>query len=57
MRTYHPAWMSEATSVLTDVHARFHQECLDFAEWVRVKDYSRQEALFSKIKKRVRERY
>ena len=41
----------------TDDHARFHQECLDFAEWVRIKDYTKQEVLFSKIRKRVREKY
>ena len=49
--------MSEDTSSIQDAHLRFHQECLDFAEWVRVKDYSLHEALFTKIKKLVRTRY
>ena len=49
--------MPESTSGITDDHHRFHQECLDFAEWVRVKDYAPQECLFTKIKKLIRTKY
>ena len=49
--------MSEQTSSIQDDHLRFHQECLDFADWVRVIDYAPQELLFSKIRKLVRTRF
>ena len=52
-----PMWMQTQTSQIMDSHSRFHQECLDFGEWVRVKDYSPHDKTFSKIRTLVRMSY
>ena len=50
-------WMTATTQAISDPHARFHQECLDFAEWARVKDFAPHERLLTKIRRLVRTRY
>ena len=53
-RLYHPLWMGQATAHLTNAHDRFHYECLDFTEWVRVHDFTPQETLFTKLQTLIR---
>ena len=42
--------MKPRTNLEDDPHVRFHQEILDFEDWVRVKDNTPQEDLFKKVK-------
>ena len=47
---YKPMWLKPKTLEIDDTHLRFHQEILDFQDWVQIKDYSAYDSLFMKVK-------